>query len=91
MSLQNCNSLIKKLDACFNVLTLSHLRVHAELYQETWLKDAVLAVFSDTRDCSPSMVRHEYGLGTCTMFVKDLCLKEAFFNRSSFFVMKREF
>ncbi|KAJ6411126.1 hypothetical protein OIU84_007809 [Salix udensis] len=28
----------------------------AELCQETWLKDSVLVVFSDTRDCSPSLV-----------------------------------
>lgn len=29
----------------------------APLEQEMWLKDAVLAVFPDTRDCSPSLVR----------------------------------
>ncbi|KAB5531698.1 hypothetical protein DKX38_018368 [Salix brachista] len=35
---------------------LSHVRMPAELCQEIWLKDSVLAIFSDTRDCSPSLV-----------------------------------
>ncbi|XP_050218216.1 plastid division protein CDP1, chloroplastic [Mercurialis annua] len=30
---------------------------HVRPSLETWLKDAVLAVFSDTRDCSPAMVK----------------------------------
>ncbi|KAG6752783.1 hypothetical protein POTOM_042821 [Populus tomentosa] len=38
------------------MLMLSHVRMPAELYQETWLKDSVLAIFSDTRDCTPSLV-----------------------------------
>lgn len=44
-------------DASFECLTLSHVRMHGELDQETWLKDAVLSIFPDTRDCSPSLVR----------------------------------
>ena len=37
-------------------LKLSYARRPAEIYQETWLKDAVLCLFPDTRDCSPSLV-----------------------------------
>lgn len=29
----------------------------AQFDQETWLKDAVLNVFLDTRDCPPTLVR----------------------------------
>ncbi|KAF9667448.1 hypothetical protein SADUNF_Sadunf15G0024100 [Salix dunnii] len=37
-------------------LLKTFLLMPAELCQETWLKDSVLVVFSDTRDCSPSLV-----------------------------------
>ncbi|PQP98994.1 plastid division protein CDP1 chloroplastic [Prunus yedoensis var. nudiflora] len=36
---------------------LSHVGLPAELDQEMWLKDAILAVFPDPRDCPPSLVR----------------------------------
>lgn len=36
---------------------LSHVGLPAELDQEMWLKEAVLAVFPDSRDCPPSLVR----------------------------------
>ncbi|CAL9112513.1 unnamed protein product [Musa textilis] len=36
-------------------LKLSYARRNAEIYQETWLKDAALSLFLDTHDCSPSM------------------------------------
>lgn len=35
----------------------SHSGLPAEIEQELWLKEAVLTVFPDTRDCSPSLVR----------------------------------
>lgn len=37
-------------------LKLSYARWPAEIDQETWLKDAVIGVFPDTGDCSPSLV-----------------------------------
>jgi len=36
---------------------ISYIRPLAELVQEIWLKDSVLALFPDTKDCSPALVR----------------------------------
>ena len=41
----------------FSRSVLSHVGLPAELDQEMWLKDAVLAVFPDSQDCPPSLVR----------------------------------
>ena len=35
----------------------SYIRPLAELVQEIWLKDSVLALYPDTKDCSPALVR----------------------------------
>lgn len=37
-------------------LMLSYVRVPSSIDQEIWVKDAVLAVFPDTREFSPSLV-----------------------------------
>jgi len=38
------------------VFFISYIRPFAELVQETWLKDSVLALYPDTKDCSPALV-----------------------------------
>ncbi|KAG6537068.1 hypothetical protein ZIOFF_002148 [Zingiber officinale] len=49
-------ALVKLLIREFSLrLKLSYARRTTEIYQENWLKDEVLCLFPDTRDCSPSL------------------------------------
>jgi hypothetical protein len=69
------------------MLMLSHVRMPAELYQETWLKDSVLAIFSDTRGCTPSLVRiismkHKMNVISC---IGGNCCYKYTFQQVSFF------
>lgn len=60
------SNILKRASLCFHLvlqipcsslsLILSYVRVPSSIDQEIWVKDAVLAVFPDTRECSPSLV-----------------------------------
>ena len=54
---QELSSILQVYDKLRIKFLISHIRPPAELDQEIWLKDVVLASFPDTRDCSPSLVR----------------------------------